>query len=542
MGCLFNKKKNEKISFIKIDLDNWINKTNIGFLCNECKEQIEITKIHSDSNGIVFKCQCDNKKEKYHKFSDISIKEKEVNNISPDSSDNEKLKEKNKMLDEIVKLNQIILNSYEKYPNNYFHLASMKNVAESFIKQTERNSGDLEWYIKGMKTKNKIQQKAKESLKKDYGIKVIGEEEGLDFSSFNPVNKKKKKIDDKGFRLLSKIIFVQLKEIDLSGNEIKNTEYLYNMSLPYLEILDMSHNEIEDIEPIAELNCKELKELCLQYNKIENFEPFLNSNFLKLEIFRIEENIGDMSKNGKFQKKYKKSLNNKIRTVKDFDDKYNLDILSEDKDKKKKDKKNDNSNKDEKENDNSNKNENENEFKKQLEKLKEVKKLYVYDLKKKGNQIIKDLYYLIPKENKIELLKIDNNEIDDVSLLTRIPLYHLKELDLSLNNIKNLNFLYKLRCNKLKKLYLNHNNIYNIYPLNKLIGEENEGTNTKLLPELRMLSLNKNPLDDTNKENFNILINIKNNRKQGNKNKFEIDIVGSDKFEDFHHFEQEIDE
>jgi len=532
MGCLFNKKKNAKISSIKIDLDNWNKKTNIGFFCHKCKNPIEISKIHSESKYIVFKCQCENKEEKYHEFSDFSIKkikdEKiEDNNISLNSSDKNMLADKNNMLEEIVKLNDKIVNAYEKYPNNYFHLASLKNVAESFIEQTERDSEELDWHIKGMQTKNKKQEEVKNRLNNKYGIKVTGEEEGLYFSWYeNEEKNEEKKIDDKIFRLLSKIIFVQLKEIDLSGNKIKKTEYLYNMSLPFLEILDMSHNEIEDIEPIAELNCKELKELCLQYNKIENFEPFLNSNFPELEIFRIEGNNEDKSKNNEIQKKYKNSLNNKIRTVKEFDDDYNLDILSEDKDKKKKNKKNDNSNKEEKEN----------EFKKQLEKLKEVKKLYLYDLEKKGNQIIKDLYYLIPKENKIELLKIDNNEIDDVSLLTRIPLYHLKELDLSLNNIKNLNFLSKLRFNKLTRLYLNHNKIYNIYPLNKLKEKEKkENTEDFFFPDLKMLSLNKNPFDDTNKDNFEILTNIKNMRKE----EFFIDIYPDEK--NYGHFENEIE-
>ena len=533
MGCLFtNKKNNKKISSIEIDeidLNKCSKDININFFCNICNNPInEISKIHSESHSIVFKCQCDNNQEKYHKLSDISFK-KDDNNKSASSdnnqssvSSNNEMIDKNDMLDQIVELNRKILNNYKKYPNNYFHLKSLKNVANSFIEQTGRDSEELDWLIKGMKTKKNIQEKAKQFFHDKYKINLNGEEEELYFSWFDPMSpmkKKEKKINDEGFRLLSKIIFVQLKEIDLSGNEIKNTEYLYNMSLPYLEILDMSHNKIEDIEPIAELNCKELKELCLQHNKIKNFEPFLNSDFPKLKIFRIEDNINDKSKETDILKRFKDLFTEITET--EFDKKYSCAILSEDRNKQKKIEKIDN---------NSSK-----------VKLKDVRKLYLYDLGEKGNQIIKDLYYLIPKENKIKLLKIDNNEIDDISLLTRIPLYHLEELDLSLNKIKNLDFLSKLRFNKLKKLYLNHNNIYNIFPLQKLTDKESNNGDFSFFPELSLLSLNKNPLDDQNTDNNLILKNIKEMRtkkkeKEKREEGFEIDIYPDG------HFETEVDD
>ena len=60
---------------------------------------------------------------------------------------------------------------------------------------------------------------------------------------------------------LSMIKFNQLKEIDLSENEIIEIEPICNMNLPFLEFLNLSYNNIKNIEPLGELNSKKLKYL-----------------------------------------------------------------------------------------------------------------------------------------------------------------------------------------------------------------------------------------------------------------------------------------
>ena len=84
-----------------------------------------------------------------------------------------------------------------------------------------------------------------------------------------------------------------------------------------------------------------------------------------------------------------------------------------------------------------------------------------------GDIIIKDLYPLINFPNKIKNLILDDNKLQDLSLLNRMPLYNLELLDLSLNLITNIKFLKKFseRCRHLKTLYLNDNKINDISPL-----------------------------------------------------------------------------
>ena len=100
------------------------------------------------------------------------------------------------------------------------------------------------------------QEEAIKSLKNKFKIDLNGNEKKLSLRNRN--------LGDKGLKLISKIIFKNLKEIDVSGNKIKNIEPLNEMNLPHLEYLNMSYNQIENINPIAELNAKKLKEISLQ--------------------------------------------------------------------------------------------------------------------------------------------------------------------------------------------------------------------------------------------------------------------------------------
>ena len=55
------------------------------------------------------------------------------------------------------------------------------------------------------------------------------------------------KLDDQDFKYISQIRFNQLKEIEISENNITNIEPFNKMSLPFLEFLNLSHNKIQII-------------------------------------------------------------------------------------------------------------------------------------------------------------------------------------------------------------------------------------------------------------------------------------------------------
>ena len=114
---------------------------------------------------------------------------------------------------------------------------------------------------------------------------------------------------------------------------------------------------------------------------------------------------------------------------------------------------------------------------------------------KRRREILSDLYFVITFPNNIEALFLDDNNLSDVSLLTKLPLYNLKKLDLSFNLITNIKFLMKKsKWKNLNELYLNDNKIYDISPLKNL------------QIDLKILTLKNNYLDINDEETKNILL------------------------------------
>lgn len=494
----------------------------------------------------------------------ITGNKNDTNEISTTSNNGKNtIIEKCENICKMIVFNQIVLNTFENNKYNYFHAKSIINIANSILKEKERKIEEIEYVMKDLKKRredhneqfvsfskysfdiinnelrlkpsNEKEQKEQEKLKKqeDQKREEFQEKEELEMinkiknvericlfpdDKSEPLNSDKVLGDD-GFISLSKILFTQLKEIDLAENKIKEVNCLENMILPYLEYLDMSDNIIEDIKPIADLKCEKLKEICLQNNKIKTIKHFENSYFPDLDLLRVENNKFEKhaEENSKVIKKFKRIIIIEAMLPIEFDKKYDTAICSEKKDKKEikifkanlqKDIDDENKKLKEEEkkklqennlkgNENLQTNKKEENLKKEEQKekknnvqinyekkIKTVKKIYLYEMNygllNSPQKMLKDLYLTIPKRNKIEMMVLFNCKIEDASILAKFPFYNTNSLDLSLNKINNINFLLKMRTRNLKNLYLNHNKINDIRAL------------TKITASIRLLSLNKN--------------------------------------------------
>lgn len=582
-------------------------------LCPKCFNTATLKEIHSDNDNIKLECKCQDDlkpleiKEYYEKIKEKPIKNKEpIGNINlyycndckiflleKDQKKHEKhkinLKDEESLKTELekvpkkvedickmIRVYQVVLNTFENYSNNYFIAKSVINLADSITREKDRKSEEIEnakielkrrrenhekaltdFNKKYRKKKEEENKKEKEEKKKNYEINE--NDERICLFPYEEDEKKQIRIGDDGFKLFSQILFNHLIELDVADNGIKNVECLNNMILPHLLYLDMSFNEIVDIKPIADLCCIHLKEISLQNNKIETLEPFEKSYFSELELLRVENNEKikeEDYKNSEVMKKYKGKIIFKAKEPKEFDEEYGTAICTGLKSQneieafrkeKKKLEKEKNKQKNLKDNDNAKKNPGDNPVstsndpKGNQEKKKiticvggktkpveendidKVKNIFLYEIKYKlttkikdffkckcgvdyASQMLKDFYLTIPKRNNLKKLRIFNCEIEDPSLLTRIPLHNLESLDLSLNKIKKINFIYDMRVQKLKFLYLNHNNITDI---RELLNDKKSFTIT-------VLSLNKNPLDyhkkraDIEKLSKNVVIDILN--------------------------------
>ena len=539
-------KKNDLISVSESESLNVINevkKTERNkYICPEkgCDLIPRIISVHSEIGKIVMQCPNNHFKEiDVETYFEI-IDEKARRNIEPkenvkrgenydsDSSDkgtlisnngnnenkDEKIiEEKNKDISNIIRAYNRLLLTQENQPGNYLHNQNLINLGSFILSENSRYFEDnnnlknsinestsnnpnkivnnyettFDNVINKLKKEKKQEKTALDKLEIEFGIylKDYYQDEKLILKLKGAKDESKhKKLGDKGFEYISQIRFKNLIEINLANNNIIDITNLNNMLLPHLESLNLSNNQIANIEPVANILSKNLNDIYLQHNQIENIKPLLNAKFSieSLEVLRIDNNKFSIDKNPDIQKLlqiYKEKIIYEIKDWSSFNKKYNSNIDKND------------------------------------------TKL---DLgSRRDNNIIIDLFPLVVHPNDIKILILDNNKIQDASLLGKMPLYYLETLDLSLNLISSIIFLKKLstKCPNLKILYLHENKINDISPLytykyNEKEGKEGKNDNEEkknkkengqsclAFEKLETLTLKNNSLDLEDKETKDI--------------------------------------
>ena len=494
-------------------------------LCSKCHKERKIIKFYTDLAKIKLICKNKKCKEKDEeetldldeliedKFlekpseyenkdeEDQKILDENANNrdlVSDESKPHKKtLKDKIIMLSNIIRANQLVLETQEKHPNNYYHILSLENLGKSYEEEAKREVkyiDDLDTNLKKIRKdiNIKAQNDTLKTLLKDYEIYI--EEDHIKQLNLRLVlrgiskkNKDIKKLGDVGFELITKLIFRNLTELIVPSNNIKDIECLNNMLLPHLELLDMSDNQIKDIQPIANIKSKHLNTIILHDNQIERLDPFYKTEhiFFKLKILSVQNNDNLKDKETVFKGIKEKHKGVKIffekMDIKKFNDKHNTNINEED------------------------------------------DRYNLGRIKKKREVLLDDLFNLVKFGNNIRYLLLDNNNIKDASLLSRMPLYSLRILDLSVNKINNISFLKKLSktSKRLEELFLDVNEISDI---SVLICVEPEEKNVKKDVEVNIsTNSEQNKKKDDNNKNFCIfrclqILTLKKNKFDANKN------------------------
>ena len=88
-------------------------------------------------------------------------------------------------------------------------------------------------------------------------------------TNINKLDLSRKNLGNEGLNDLCKIEFKELKELNLSYNNISDIKVLEKAKFDKLEILDLGDNQISDINILEKVNFKELKELNLYNNKYQ---------------------------------------------------------------------------------------------------------------------------------------------------------------------------------------------------------------------------------------------------------------------------------
>ena len=399
------------------------------YYCSDCKENI-----------------CKDELESYHKGHDIN----EISKLKDLFEKHKKIiKSTNGEIMKLINFNILILNTGEKFKDNYFHLKSVINLGSSLEEGNKRNSKDIKLFLNELSIDIK---------KSEEAIKVLNDEKDIQlYRNKKYISLNAKDLGDKYFKYVSQIRFNQLKEIDISENNITDISAFKKMTLPFIEFLNLGHNKIKIIEPIANLKSKNLKYIFLQANEIQDIETFKNSDFPILVILRLEEE--EDIQNVKNQEE----INKREKILKELDEKYPNKIISKS-------------------------------IKKQIEEFKQKYELEIsgesniIDLcdKHGKEEMLEKLFLIITykSKNKVKELTLRNNDLKDPSMLKRINFEYLNKLDLSVNSITSIKFLLNMKAESLKYLFLDNNKINDIYPLL-----------SNNFPNLEVLSLNKNNFD-----------------------------------------------
>lgn len=468
------------------------------YICPKCKENAKLLNINITLGTITFQCNCS--KDIVYDIDDYLLLLEQEGRINVDDYDNQTLDDNSSKIElvketqdlsDVIRANQLISRTQEMHPNNYYHIKSLLNLGK-YIEKRNKTPSDIYNTIDIIIANNQDNENKAIKTLEGYSIYINNKVENLSLKG-EKVEKKYRWLGDDGFKALSEIRFKHLIELNVSSNGIASVEPLNNMLLPHLKYLNLSTNLIIDITPVAKLLSEHLNEILLQDNQIDDIGPFKDSNFNELEILRVDKNNINF-KSQKFievQKKYGKKLIYQSIKFEEFNKKYECDL---------------------------------NEGLKDLE----------LGSKHSGDIILNDLYRLYNSPISIIYLILDDNKLQNVSILSRMSFCKLQILDLSLNLITNLKFLKKLskKSKSLQKLYLDDNKISDISPLINYSDENDMGE--KIFKELTILTLKNNKFYNKNKD------------KEGSltfKNKETLDIVDflfNDLKDGFDFYEDEI--
>ena len=485
MGCFNNK---NRLGFPKIE-----------FLCPECgKLPPEILNINADNKVVGFKCKiCAEKEYNSRFFSKIEyasdniinyyckqrtgnqdkawfkeyLKQREsltdngtfFQNLFSDGDFNkykEIIRKKNEQLEKIIKFNEILIEESETNQNNYWYLKSLDNICKSLEIEKERELKDLKFLSAVLNNDFEISENGIVTFLNEKDVNIDRENEYLFLND--------KKLNDENIKCIALILFNNLKEIDLSGNEITNIEALCDINLPFLEFLNLSYNKIQDIEPLRERNNKNLKYLFIHNNLIKDITILCDPDFPTLKILTLENNKINIQSE-QFQNLFNLYNDNRNILV------TNIDTIL-------------------------NKYQN---FR-YNNKTREIK----LEGTNEGDSMLNDLFIIITfnKNYIIKELKLKSNKIEKPSILNIIQFNDLETLDLNINHIKSLDFLKGMKAKELKNLYLDDNYINNLsflYNTEKL---------KELFPRLKLVSLKNNNFDPNESQYKDILTKILNEK------------------------------
>lgn len=219
----------------------------------------------------------------------------DLSDIITEKKNIEKIRESNKKYrgfisyyESLIRLNNLIIYSFDNYKNNYYNLDNINtilNKSESSVQITSTSE---------------------EIVPEEYMKKFI---ESFDSeTNILEINNKTRKMEDYDLEILSKIQLNNLKMLVLEDNSIANIKCLQKETFQNLLILNLNSNAIEDISVLENVPFnKKLQALFLKNNNIKNISIFgkkifdslreLDLRFNKIVDIKVFESLDEKLEN-----------------------------------------------------------------------------------------------------------------------------------------------------------------------------------------------------------------------------------------------------
>ena len=280
------------------------NENDIFNYCQECKESLcqSCSSKHKHKspfikvNELNSKCIYHNKEYiKYCKFCknhfcdedkpDCEHKLEEIQNPKPNDiqliKDKQKILEKNIELEHyLIKFLDTILIYYEKHPKNYHNSINISNISKSIINDDKQNKQNniLREKI------NHLEKTILHSLNVKLGVELKGDEIKINLNNRNVGNIE--------LNLMCQVGFENLKEINLSNNNISDIAPIKNLTTTQLQKVDLSSNKIQNINVLETVleNNKDIESIKLNNNLIKDITILKKKKLSVLKEINLDNN------------------------------------------------------------------------------------------------------------------------------------------------------------------------------------------------------------------------------------------------------------
>ena len=209
-----------------------------------------------------------------------------INTMEVEKKQIDKIKKLNKeyrslitYYESLIKLNNLIIHSYEKNRDNYYNLFNIHSIISNANRNPLSENDNFYQSISPGENNTNVINYINELYAQD-----LNEEETIE------ININNKSFNNFDLKILSQIPLYNLKMLELDNNSITKIDCLEYAQFPELIVLSLKNNSIEDISVLERVKFEDVQGILLSNNNICDINVFERTKFKKLRLIDLRNN------------------------------------------------------------------------------------------------------------------------------------------------------------------------------------------------------------------------------------------------------------